>query len=141
MRRLEASISSSPDHLEAFKDHQTYRDHDPMASDGLKTTTLELEGYRENAGTLRTDIIPSAGTSKGPGFSVDFKVIYEVHGGFEATDRDNASFLVIRILPFPKDDDKQFLWFSVKLSVLVAGGGSASPTRRTRTRTRTIYRS
>jgi len=92
-----------------------------MESQSLKTINLELEDYRDNAGTLRTDILPSAGTSKGPAFSVDFKIVYEVHGGFDATDVDNASLLVIKIVPFPKDDEKQFLWFSVKLSVHAAG--------------------
>lgn len=91
-----------------------------MASDGLKTFQLQLEDYRPNAATLRTDIAPSAGTAKGPGFYVDFKIVYEVHGGFEPPDRDNASLLVIRIVPFPKDIERQFLSFSVKLSVQAA---------------------
>lgn len=89
-----------------------------MASHELKTFSLQLEEHTENSATLRTDIAHHIGTAKGLGFFVDFKLVYEVHGSFDPSDTSNASLLVIRIVPFPKDIEKQFLWFKVKLSVL-----------------------
>ncbi|KAI0895985.1 hypothetical protein F4806DRAFT_496110 [Annulohypoxylon nitens] len=98
-----------------------------MSSNVFDKISLQLEEYTQNAGTVRTDINPSAGTIRRPGFSVDFEIIYEVHGSYDPSDHDNASLLVIRIIPFPKDIERQFLWFSIKLSVIPAAHKSGKP--------------
>ncbi|KAI1086804.1 hypothetical protein F5B19DRAFT_477797 [Rostrohypoxylon terebratum] len=98
-----------------------------MSSNVFNKFPLQLEEYTQNAGTVRTDINPSAGTIRRSGFSVDFEIIYEVHGCYNPSDHDNASLLVIRIIPFPKAIQQQFLWFSIKLSVIPAVHKSGKP--------------
>ncbi|EFX03589.1 ankyrin unc44 [Grosmannia clavigera kw1407] len=90
-----------------------------MALTYNKTFSLTLV---PDGGTVKTDINTSLGDIVGSTFTVDFQTLYEVHGGYDPGDKDNASLLVIKIIPMPRDVNKQFSNFTVSLSVEAFAG-------------------
>ncbi|KAL1797008.1 hypothetical protein ACET3X_005548 [Alternaria dauci] len=83
----------------------------------LKTFSLETSaphGLRQK----KSDSLVKLNQIKEWRFSVDFELVYEVHGGYDLGDEDNASLLVIKVIPRPDDRARQFYWFKVALSVL-----------------------
>ena len=92
---------------------------------GMKPKTFSLSLLSEGA-TLRTDVATSLGDAPGNDFTVDFQLLYEVHGALDPGDEDNASLLVVRMVPLPRKPDVQFGKLHVQLSVdLVSGTGGA----------------
>ncbi|KAI1658872.1 hypothetical protein F4813DRAFT_32127 [Daldinia decipiens] len=79
--------------------------------------TLSLENYVPDGGQVRDDIAPKLGTITRSEFEVEFQLIYEVHGDYNKGDKDNASLLVIRILPKAHNHTRQFGWFKVTLTI------------------------
>ncbi|EPE06506.1 ankyrin unc44 [Ophiostoma piceae UAMH 11346] len=93
---------------------------------GSKPKTFSLSLLSEGA-TLRTDVATSLGEAPGNDFTVDFQLLYEVHGALDPGDEDNASLLVVRMIPLPRKPDVQFGTLNVQLSVdLVSGAGGAA---------------
>ncbi|KAF1808003.1 hypothetical protein P152DRAFT_406335 [Eremomyces bilateralis CBS 781.70] len=80
--------------------------------------SFPLENYVPDAAHVRSDLMPKLGTIVRSEFSVDFELVYEVHGDYDTGDEDNASLLVVRVVPRPDDLKRQFLWFNVTLTVL-----------------------
>ncbi len=77
-----------------------------------------LEDFDPDSGQVRDDLPPKLGTITKSSFSVDFELVYEVHGGYNKGEEDNASLLVIRLVPKPDDLKRQFAWFRATLTVL-----------------------
>lgn len=91
-----------------------------------KPKSFSLSLLSEGA-TLRTDVAPSLGEAPGNDFTMDFQLLYEVHGALDPGDEDNASLLVIRMVPLPRKTDAQFGRLNVQLSVdLVSENGETA---------------
>ncbi|KAH8881844.1 hypothetical protein GQ53DRAFT_831983 [Thozetella sp. PMI_491] len=83
----------------------------------LNSILVELDIQVPAAAKLRTDFPKTAATAKGAGFDAYFQTIYTVHGAFSPRDVDNTSLVVVRIVPFQKHWEKQFLDLTVKIDV------------------------
>lgn len=86
-----------------------------------KLKSFDTEIYTPGSAQVRDDALPTLETIIGSGFAVDFDLVYEVHGGYDTGDEDNASLLVVRVVPRPDDLKRQFLWLKVTLTVLPDG--------------------
>jgi hypothetical protein len=81
--------------------------------------SFPLENYVPDGLKIKKAALPERLViTKKSKFSVDFELVYEVHGGYDMGDEDNASLLVIRVVPRPDDLKRQFVWFKVTLTVL-----------------------
>lgn len=89
----------------------------------LKTLpSFSLETYLDPELKRKKGNVPTKLTAvKNSRFSVDFQLLYEVHGGYDPGDEDNASLLVIRVIPRPDDIERQFISFKLTLDVLPEG--------------------
>lgn len=93
-----------------------------MANNVRTIKTLSLEYYIPDGGQVRSDIKPNLGTITRSDFSVNFELVYEVHGSYNKDDNNNASLLVIKIIPKPDDIKRQFVWLKITLTLLPEGG-------------------
>lgn len=85
----------------------------------LKTlNSLSLDNYDPGGKRKKSGLPEKLHTILKSKFSVHFELIYEVQGGYNVGDEDNASLLVIRIIPRPDNLTRQFLRFKVTLTVL-----------------------
>ncbi|KAF3069900.1 hypothetical protein CFAM422_006811 [Trichoderma lentiforme] len=92
-------------------------------TDSVRTIrTLPLEDYIPDGGQVRSDILQNLGTITRSNFSVDFELVYEVHGNYNRNDKDNASLLVIKVIPKPDNLKRQFVWLKITLTLLPEGG-------------------
>jgi hypothetical protein len=80
---------------------------------------FDLDDWNPDAAAVKSDSDQYLTTIPSRGFSVEFQIVHEIHGKYERNIQieDNASLLVIRIIPRPKVSSNRILWFEVKLAV------------------------
>ncbi|CRG83433.1 hypothetical protein PISL3812_00784 [Talaromyces islandicus] len=84
-----------------------------------KTITLSLNDYDPAAGKVKSDLPDEHARIEDSNFSVQFQMLYEVHGDHQAASSTNdASLLVIKMIPFSHDRKEHMVSFHVTLTVL-----------------------
>lgn len=68
----------------------------PLGDDEV---TVSLNDWTEGNAVLKSDLLDDIGTVTNDDFSIVFQRKYEVHGGFEKNSVDDATLLVLKIIP------------------------------------------
>ncbi|KAI8634075.1 hypothetical protein F5Y19DRAFT_198669 [Xylariaceae sp. FL1651] len=71
----------------------------------------------EDGGSLKDNALDHLGTVTRTGYSVIFQRVYEVNGSMDPHSKDNATLLVLKIMPYTKEQKQQFKGFEVSLKV------------------------
>ncbi|KAL4923525.1 uncharacterized protein BDV17DRAFT_237241 [Aspergillus undulatus] len=84
-----------------------------------KTITLTLDDYDPASGQVKSDLPDEHARIEGSNFSVKFQMLYEVHGDYKsASAHEDASLLVIRMIPFSHDPKEHLVSFKATFTIL-----------------------
>ncbi|KAL4937617.1 hypothetical protein BDV06DRAFT_232464 [Aspergillus oleicola] len=84
-----------------------------------RTITLSLDDYNPASGQVKSDLPDEHARYEGSNLSVAFQMLYEVHGDHKAPNWvQDASLLVIKMVPFSNKPKEHLVSFKVTLTVL-----------------------